>query len=290
MASFSCRPGAPRSCLDSLITVGRSGRRQMPCCCGASTSNGCIPQANTSFKLDFNSGRQLLQNRVSYRNFGTHESIVANLSVEASAGMAGIRWFELRDPNGTPFLHQQGTYAPGTSDGIHRWMGALAMDSGGDIALGYSASNATMFPGIRYSGRLVTDPPGTLPQGEGTIIAGTGSQGSSSWGDYSTMVVDPTDDCTFWYANEYVPVSSSLGWRTRIASFKFASCTPVALRVFDVSGRRVRHIVDGQYGGGSYRATWDAKSEAGAAVGAGMYFARLIAGADADAATILLLR
>jgi hypothetical protein len=92
--------------------------------------------------------------------------LVTNQSVEASTGMAGIRWYEIRDPNGTPTIYQQGTYAPGTSDGIHRWMGSIAMDATGNMALGYSASNATTtFPSVWYTGRLVGDPLGTMPQG-----------------------------------------------------------------------------------------------------------------------------
>ncbi len=141
--------------------------------------------------------------RLAYRNFGTHESLVTNQAVEAATNIAGVRWYELRDPNGTPTIYQQGTYAPGTTDGIHRWMGSIAMDQSGNMALGYSASDATTtFPSSWYTGRLVGDPLGTMPQGEGSIINGTGSQtGSQRWGDYTSMNVDPVDDCTFWYVN-----------------------------------------------------------------------------------------
>ena len=127
--------------------------------------------------------------RLAYRNFGTHESLVTNQSVEAAANMAGIRWYEIRDPNGAPTIFQQGTYAPGVTDGIHRWMGSIAMDSAGNMALGYSASNATTtFPSSWYTGRLAGDPLGTMPQGEASIINGTGSQtgGSHRWGDYTS--------------------------------------------------------------------------------------------------------
>src|SRR5436853_5307383 len=102
-------------------------------------------------------------------------------------------------------------------------MGSVAMDASGNMGLGYSAANASTFPSIRYTGRLAGDPLGTMPQGEASIIAGTGSQtGSASrWGDYSSMNIDPTDDCTFWYVTEYVPVTSSSSWRMRIGSFRF---------------------------------------------------------------------
>jgi hypothetical protein len=86
-----------------------------------------------------------------------------------------MRWYELRRPGDHPFVHQQGTYAP--DDGVHRWMGSIAQDKRGNMALGYSVSNATdVFPGIRYTGRLNSDPLGQMSQGEGVIVNGSGSQ------------------------------------------------------------------------------------------------------------------
>jgi hypothetical protein len=196
-----------------------------PCSPG---SRDCIPQPGTAQKIDILSYRQRPMWRLAYRNFGTHESLVTNQSVEAAASLAGIRWYEIRDPDGTPTIYQQGTYAPGTTDGIHRWMGSIAMDQDGNMALGYSASDATStFPSSWYTGRLVSDPLGTMPQGEASIINGTGSQTGSAgrWGDYTSMNVDPVDDCTFWYVNEYLPVTSATGWVLRIGAFKFPSCT-----------------------------------------------------------------
>ena len=151
---------------------------------------------------------------------------MTNQSVEAAVGISGIRWWELRSPNSSPTIYQEGTYAPGASDGIHRWMGSIAMDSAGNMALGYSASNGTTYPSVWYTGRLSTDLLGFMPQGEGSIVNGTGSQtgGSNRWGSYTSMNVDPVDDCTFWFVNEYVPTTSSIGWRLRIGSFKFPSC------------------------------------------------------------------
>ena len=194
-----------------------------PCSPG---SRDCIPQPNTTNKIDILSYRQRPLWRLAYRNFGDHEALVTNQSVEAAPNMAGIRWYEIRNPNGTPVIFQQGTYAPGVSDTIHRWMGSVAMDGAGNMALGYSASNGTTtYPSVWYTGRLSTDPLGTLPQGEGSIVNGTGSQtGSQRWGDYTSMNVDPIDDCTFWYVNEYLPTTSSVGWRLRIGAFKFAQC------------------------------------------------------------------
>ncbi len=190
------------------------------------TSRDCIPQPGTAAKIDILSYRQRPMHRLAYRNFGTHQSLVTNQSVEASTNMAGIRWWEIRSPNSSPVLFQDATYAPGTVDTIHRWMGSIAMDSAGNMALGYSASNGTTtFPSSWYTGRLAGDPVNTMPQGEGSIVNGTGSQtGSARWGDYTSMNVDPVDDCTFWYVNEWVPTTSSVGWRLRIGAFKFAQC------------------------------------------------------------------
>ena len=183
----------------------------------------CIPQPNTSQKLDSLADR--LMYRLAYRNFGAFESLVVNHSVTAGSGRAkttSVRWYELRNPNGTPTVYQQGTL---TVDGTSRWMGSIAMDKLGNMALGYSASSSSLFPSIRYTGRLATDPLGTM-QSENTIQAGAGSQlrNLNRWGDYSSMAVDPGDDCTFWYTTEYLKSSGTFNWSTRIASFKFPNC------------------------------------------------------------------
>jgi len=114
---------------------------------------------------------------------------------------------------------------------VHRWMGSIAQDKFGNAAVGYSVVNATdVFPGIRYTGRLAGDPPGQMTQGEGTVINGTGVQTStnSRWGDYTSLNLDPLDDCTFWYVNEYYTLAgqqtASNAWQTRIASFKLPGC------------------------------------------------------------------
>jgi hypothetical protein len=198
-----------------------------PCSGGATPSRNCIPQPDTTVRVDILSYRQRPMHRLAYRNFGTHESLVTNQSVEAATGIAGIRWWELRDPQGTPSVFQEGTYAPGVTDSIHRWMGSIAMDHEGNMGLGYSVSAAAaVYPGIRYTGRLVTDPPGQMPQGEGVIVNGSGSQTStaSRWGDYTSMNVDPNNDCHFWYTNQYYAATSARGWRSRVGSFRFPQC------------------------------------------------------------------
>ncbi len=183
----------------------------------------CIEQLDSSELLEDLGGR--LMYRLAYRNFGDHESLVTNFTVNAAApgSQAAVRWCEVRDPNAVPVLYQEGTYAP---DASHRFMGSIAMDAVGNIALGYSKSDATMYPSLAVAGRLAEDTPGTLGA-EDVFFSGTGSQTDtgSRWGDYSAMSVDPTDDCTFWFTGEYYQTTGSYDWHTRVASFRFPSCT-----------------------------------------------------------------
>ena len=200
-----------------------------PC---APTSRDCIPEPGITDPnqfLDVLSYRQRPTWRLAYRKFAGYATMVTNQSVEAAPGMAGVRWYEVRRVGTTYSLYQQGTYAP--DDGVHRWMGSIAMDRKGNMALGYSVSNATdVYPGIRYTGRLRKDPLGEMTLGEGTIIDGTGVQTTtnSRWGDYTSMNVDPVDDCTFWYVNEYYTAegqaTSTAGWQTRVGSFRLPGC------------------------------------------------------------------
>ena len=226
---------------NARATASLTGPTQLPVapfdsvfpCVGGQGSRDCLPQpgiASTAQYLDILSYRQRPTYRLAYRNFGTYESYVTNQSVEAAPGVAGIRWYEIRrSGTGTYSVYQQGTYAPG--DGVHRWMGSVAQDKKGNIAIGYSVVNGTsVYPGIRYTGRLASAPLGQMTLGEGTIVNGTGVQRTtnSRWGDYTSLNVDPVDDCTFWYVNEYYTAagqaSSTAGWQTRIASFKLPGC------------------------------------------------------------------
>ena len=181
-----------------------------------------IPQPGTSQKVDAIS--QVLMFRAQYRNFGTHQTIVCNHTVDVNGSdHAGIRWYELRKTGGSWTLRQQSTYAP---DSDNRWMGSIAMNSNGDIGLGYSVSSSSTYPSIRYCGQSAgenANASGLMDIAEGTIIAGTGSQtGSERWGDYSCLSVDPSDDNTFWFTTEYVETTGGSNWQTRIASFQFA--------------------------------------------------------------------
>jgi hypothetical protein len=195
-----------------------------PCAPG---SRDCLPQPGVTDPtryLDILSYRQRPTYRLQYRNFKAYESLVTNQSVEAAPGVAGVRWYEVRSPQ-TPVIYQQGTYAPG--DGVHRWMGSVAQDKNGNLAAGYSVVDGTsVYPGVRYAGRLAGDPPGQLAQGEATLQNGVGSQltTNSRWGDYTALSVDPRDDCTFYYINEYYPVTNIVNWQTVVGAFKFPSC------------------------------------------------------------------
>jgi hypothetical protein len=172
--------------------------------------------------------------RFQYRNFGSHESLVANhtVAVESDLGEgAGIRWYELRRRHGRPWvIFQQGTFAPQDLDAtafLHRFMGSIAMDKKGNIALGFSASSSTVVPSVRYVGRVAKDPLGILPRGgpsgsDVVMFAGEGASIEQRWGDYSSMSVDPADGCTFWYAQQYA--GTFLTWKTRIGAFRFPSC------------------------------------------------------------------
>ncbi|MEO8287760.1 MAG: hypothetical protein ABI670_15130 [Chloroflexota bacterium] len=185
------------------------------------TTRSCIPQPGTTVKLDGLGDRLMF--RLAYRNFGSRESLVLNHSVNAGSGVAGVRWYEVRSPGSSPTIYQQGTYSP---DSTNRWLGSVAMDGQGNMAMVYSASSSSVSPSIRFTGRLATDALGTMPQGESTLIAGTGSQTGtgSRWGDYAMMTIDPTDDCTFWMTTEYIQTTGTANWQTRIGAFKFPGC------------------------------------------------------------------
>jgi hypothetical protein len=178
--------------------------------------SACVAQPGTNQRLDALGDRPMY--RLAYRKFADgHESLYFNHSVTT-----GVRWYEIQNPNGTPTVFQQGTFAP---DSNTRWMGSIAADQSGDIALGYSESSTSVFPSVYFTGRIPSDPSGAM-ESEQSIVAGTGSQtgGLSRWGDYSSMTIDPADDCTFWYTQEYMKANGSFNWNTRIANLKFTNC------------------------------------------------------------------
>ena len=198
------------------------------------TGGTCIPE-KSGVKLDTLGDR--LMYRLAYRNINGYGALVVNHSVTAGS-VTGIRWYELHADNSSPdsdlTVAQQGTYAPsGTSS---RWMGSAAMDSAGNIALGYSISSSTTFAGLAYTGHLATDAPGTMTQGETVFKTGAGGQTTySRWGDYSSMSIDPADDCTFWYTGEYIPSTGVFNWKTRIASFTLPNCAAASVDSFSLA-------------------------------------------------------
>ncbi len=173
----------------------------------------CIEQGNGQLMSAL---QQVIMFRPQYRNFGTHESVVLNFSVDVNGNnQAGVRWMELRKTEDEPwFIYQEGTYAP---DNESRFMGAIAMDGAGNIGLGYTLISNTRFPSTALTGRRVTDPLGEMTFDETIIGDGQSWNGSQRWGDYAAMTVDPTDQGTFWFTNEYAGTNG--GWTTKIASF-----------------------------------------------------------------------
>jgi hypothetical protein len=187
--------------------------------CNRAINLACIPEPPPGEKVDGLGDRLMF--RLAYRNFGDHESLVVNHTV-AGGPLAGVRWYEIRSPGASPFVFQQGTVV---HPNINFWMGSIAMDKTGNIALGFSASSMNLDPSVELVGRVPNDPLGTM-EGPTVAVTGTGVQQASfhRWGDYSSMALDPKDDCTFWYTQEYYKTTGSFNWATRITAFKFNSC------------------------------------------------------------------
>ena len=192
------------------------------------------PPATASHNLDTLDDR--LMQKVQYRRVGAAESLWVTQDTRTAGATARPQWAQINVNGGTvsTSLVQTQIYAPDAT--LYRWLPSIAADNQGNVALGYSTSNASSpnFPSVAYSGRLVGDPLNQLPQTEVQLIAGTGSQTTTSggtaihrWGDYTSMSVDPADDCTFWYAGMYytnVGADATRNWNTRIGSFKFPGC------------------------------------------------------------------
>lgn len=203
-----------------------SARTNLPVSSFATACGGgaCVKQPSTSQRLDSLGDR--LMYRLAYRNFGTHQALVVNHSVNVGSGSSartGVRWYELRvNALNVPSVFQQGTFSPNTN---YRWMGSMAQDKVGNIGVGYSLSSTSVRPSIYFTGRNPTDPAGTL-QAETSLLPGIGSQtgGLARWGDYSSLTIDPVDDCTFWYTTEYLKNTGSFNWSTFIGKVKFTNC------------------------------------------------------------------
>jgi hypothetical protein len=190
------------------------------------TAFEAFPQPNAQ-RLD--PLREPIMRRVAYRRFPGYETLLGNLVTDVDgADTGGIRWFELRRTGGaagTWTLFQEGTHALTDEGGpIDRWMAGSAMDKFGNIAMSYSVvrQSPALAAGLRYAGRLATDPLGTLTTAENTIVNGVGSQGFDRWGDYAQLGTDPEDQCTFVATGQYVGANNS--WQSQIAKFRFDQC------------------------------------------------------------------
>jgi hypothetical protein len=193
------------------------------------TTTLLVPQSGTTAKLDTLGDK--IMTPVVYQNLSGVESLWASQTVLLNYpnGPTAVRWYQF-DVTGGNFpatAVQQQSWDNG-NDGLWRWMPSIAVDQNGGMAIGYSTSNATQQPSIRYAGRLATDSLNNLSQGEAIMIAGSGHQTHSSgrWGDYSMTTIDPVDNLTFWHTNEYYPVTSSASWFTRVGKFQLPAASP----------------------------------------------------------------
>ncbi len=197
--------------------------------CNDGGNFACVPQPNPGERVDSLSG--LLMFRLAYRNFGDHEAMVVAHAVAPGTGSKATvasRWYELRSPSGGQFsLYQSGTFQSKTDN---LWMASIAMDKQGNIAMGMSTdSNSSLDTSVWYTGRVPTDPLGKM-ETPTVVVKGSAVQvnGGNRWGDYSSMSIDPSDDCTFWYAQEYYNKKNggvrSNDWTSHLVSFKFSGC------------------------------------------------------------------
>jgi hypothetical protein len=208
---------------NSLITVD-------PFIDAFTTANGftIVPQQGTANRVQTLGDK--IMTPMAYFNQGGTESLWANSTVCQDANCTqptGVRWYQVDVTGGnfpaTPVQQQTWTNA---GDGLYRFMPSIAVDNSGNAAIGYSVSSNSIFPGIRYAGRRAGDPPGNLGQGEATMFDGTGSQTSGNrWGDYSYLSIDPADNMSFWYVNEYLAANGG-NWRQRVGKFQFPRANP----------------------------------------------------------------
>ena len=208
-------------------SVHRALRRN---CRGTQLYDGGLRSARRELGQELDSYGDRLMYRLAYRNFGSYQALLANhtVAIGTSSAQTGIRWYELENTGSGFGLYQQGTYAP---DSNYRWMGSIAMDKSGDIGLGYSVSSSTMSPSIRYTGRVPSDALGQMESEIDVLsLAGVSTASQTNtfrWGDYSSMAIDPTDDCTFWYTTNIIPLAVvTVGVRE-----SHHSVSPPALRV-----------------------------------------------------------
>ncbi|HTR26490.1 MAG TPA: choice-of-anchor D domain-containing protein [Terriglobales bacterium] len=191
--------------------------------CPTQQRGRCVKQPSSNSDLLESLGNRLMW-RLVYRNFGDHTTLLATHSITVGSS-GGVRWYEMRNPeSGTPTIFQSGTFAP---DSQFRWMPAITMDQNQNIAVAYSrsGSGSGQYPSLVYAGRVPSDPSGTL-EDEQVLKLGLGSQtgGGDRWGDYTSLAIDPTDDCTFWFTEEYQKQDGGFDWSTAVGTFSFPGC------------------------------------------------------------------
>jgi hypothetical protein len=188
-----------------------------------------VPQSGTSQHIQ--SLGDKIMTPVVYQNRGGTESLWADQTniLNFPAGPTIIRWYQFDVTGGNfPATAAQQQDWSNNNDGVWRFMPSIAVDQSGNTAIGYSTSSSSLHPGIRYAGRLATDPPSDLSQGEATMFTGAGSESDTNgrWGDYSMTTLDPADGMTFWHVNEYEATTGSFNWHTRIGKFNFVAGGP----------------------------------------------------------------
>jgi hypothetical protein len=227
-APFAPSPGEPNFFLQFVATgaVGTSlnlYKLHVDWRSASATFTGPVGIFVNSFHEAFGDGRTY---RLQYRNFQAkgYESLMVSHSVQvkSSGNQTGMRWYEIRSPNTTPVVYQESTYSPDSTS--YRWRGSIAQDKQGNMAMGYSRSRGSQYPSMSYVGRNSDDPLKVMGV-ELKIQDGAGPRaGADRLGDYGSMAIDPSDDCTFWYSTEYLPTTGNFNWATQIASFKFSGC------------------------------------------------------------------
>src|SRR5256714_2927739 len=237
----------PTIALTSAV-ITTTGISTAPCVnnTSAQQNRDCVPQPAPAVGADYLdnlSGHYMY--RLAYRNNGTQaapqESLVASSTVPGSASTpahGAVKWWEFRNAGSsttTPTLFQSGTFDPDTA---YRFMSSITIDKDRNIALGYSKSSTTVNPGIYLTGRLATDAAGTMGA-EAVVQAGLGVQTTGAgnrWGDYTSMTLDPIDQCTFYYTNEHLKTNRAFNWSTPVATYKFPSCGSAAAAYGTVTG------------------------------------------------------
>ena len=201
------------------------------------TTTNLVPQFGTPQRLDTVGDK--IMTPVVYQNRNGTESLWADHTVCTDANCTGptaVRWYQFNVTGGNfPANPAQQQSWTNDNDGLWRWMPSIAVDQAGNAAIGYSASSGTIFPSIRYAGRLAADPLNNLAQGEAIMTNGGGAQLHSTgrWGDYSMTTIDPSDNKTFWHVNEYYPTTSNASWATSIGKFNFVRVVPFANKDFN---------------------------------------------------------